>query len=447
MFPNIVADPERRGKVMLDRLFCIVCVLVCTTGPALMVVGTILMSVTDNRASNIELYNAAVGLWEADGGGLQRFAAAAFAVSAAPSGLSYNVSLVGPSSMEPFSETIEGDSSSLEFEGTSAGRLRTVDEGIVPHFPYYFRSTGPLLGAATWAAVATAVPEYTFTVAAEYRTPQARRSTLSVRAPVFQNERRSLTQEACAFRRGQWLGGTSYEGDCLLVNRLVAVCIRAKLNVDFTWMLDTVGPSGAADSGCWWRSGAMQTALYSPLVKSDASISLAGVSFMVRSTDDPSIAAERMTEGTRYFGRNYADQKVIGVMFWILGVVACLPCCIVVCLLQRTLSTKRQQRVLGGKLEEVDEPEGAGSAGGSGRGGGGGGRLGEMKVGGGAVKRGSDSGYEMPSVRRSSSEDAPSPSPSRGSQSGSDTASATKSLPAKVKPALCICDSPGVSRN
>ena len=432
MFPNIVVDPERRGKVMLDRLFCIGCVLVCTTGPALMAFGTTLLSVTDNRAANIELYNSAVGLWAADGGGLQRFGLAAFTVSAAPSSATYNASFAGVNTLEPFSEAIE---SGLDFEGASTGRLRTVDEGITAHFPYHFRSTGQLLGMAAWHADDSAVPEYTFTVAAEYRTPQARRSTLSIRAPIFQNEQRTMTKEACLFRRGRWLGGSSYEGGCLLVNRLQAVCIRTKLNVDFTWMLDTVGPDGGVDSGCWWRDGAMQTALYTPLVKADTPISLGGVVFMVRSTDDPNVAAERMTDGTMYFGKNYADQRVIGVMFWILGVVACLPCCIVVCLLQRTLSTKRRQRVLGGQLEEVDgDSRSAQIGGGSSSGGKGGGtsRLGEMKVGGGSVvKRGSDSGYEMPIARGGAGEDAPSPSPSRGSQSGSD-AGCAKPLPAKV---------------
>lgn len=30
--------------------------------------------------------------------------------------------------------------------GASAGLLRSVDEDIVTHFPYHFRSTGSLLG-------------------------------------------------------------------------------------------------------------------------------------------------------------------------------------------------------------------------------------------------------------------------------------------------------------
>jgi hypothetical protein len=60
LFPNLVSDPKRRSKVMLDRLFCCGCVLLCTTGPTLMGLGTALLFVTDDLSSNIETYNAAV---------------------------------------------------------------------------------------------------------------------------------------------------------------------------------------------------------------------------------------------------------------------------------------------------------------------------------------------------------------------------------------------------
>ena len=67
---------------------------------------------------------------------------------------------------------------SEDCEGAAAGLLRSVDADIEPHFPYSFRSTGALLGLARWSA-STAIPEYTFSVDAEYRTPLPRRSALS----------------------------------------------------------------------------------------------------------------------------------------------------------------------------------------------------------------------------------------------------------------------------
>ena len=42
----------------------------------------------------------------------------------------------------------------------------------------------------------------------------------------------------------------------------------------------------------------MTSSIYTPLVKADAPVSLGGVSFLVRSTDDPYIKAQRLTEGS-----------------------------------------------------------------------------------------------------------------------------------------------------
>jgi hypothetical protein len=39
-------------------------------------------------------------------------------------------------------QTIDVDT---DLSGASAGLLRTVDEDVVPHFPYHFRSTAALL--------------------------------------------------------------------------------------------------------------------------------------------------------------------------------------------------------------------------------------------------------------------------------------------------------------
>ena len=82
---------------------------------------------------------------------------------------------------------------SEDFEGASAGLLRSVDADIEPHFPYSFRSTGSLLGLARWSA-STAIPEYTFSVDAEYRTPLPRRSALSVNVPIFEKVDETMTE-------------------------------------------------------------------------------------------------------------------------------------------------------------------------------------------------------------------------------------------------------------
>ena len=71
--------------------------------------------------------------------------------------------------------------------------------------------------------------------------------------------------------------------------------------VDFKWSLDTVDEDGAPEqAGCWWRNGQMTSAIYTPLVKADAAVSLGAVSFLVRSTDDPYIKAQRLTDGSMY---------------------------------------------------------------------------------------------------------------------------------------------------
>lgn len=84
------------------------------------------------------------------------------------------------------------------------------------------------------------------------------------------------------------------------MGRLESVCIRVRLAQDFKWALDSVDEDGAPDQGCWWRHGQMTSTVYTPLVKADASISLGGVSFLVRSTDDPYIKAQRLTDGSMY---------------------------------------------------------------------------------------------------------------------------------------------------
>lgn len=152
-----------------------------------------------------------------------------------------------------------------------------------------------------------------------------------------------MTEDACKLRHGIWLGGSKYEGPCSLVGRLESVCVRVRLAVDFTWALDDVDEDGEPDQGCWWRYGQMTSVLYTPLVKADTSISLGGVTFQVRTTDDPYITAQRLTDGSMYFGKDYSDQHWLGVSFWILGVIALMPCCVFFCVLKRAAKQKRQQ--------------------------------------------------------------------------------------------------------
>lgn len=100
-FPAVASDPKRRSKVVADRVFCVVCLLVCTSGPALVVLGTLLFTAVDDRSANMDAYNAAVDTWNSDGGGLQRFSAASFVVTVRPRGSTLNMTT---NVMEPFSE-------------------------------------------------------------------------------------------------------------------------------------------------------------------------------------------------------------------------------------------------------------------------------------------------------------------------------------------------------
>jgi len=100
-FPPIAADPKRRSKLVADRLFCLLCLLLCFTGPALLALGTLLFSTFDARSGNVAAYNDAVRDWNGDGGGLARFEATSFTVTARPRGFSQNLTR---NVMEPFSE-------------------------------------------------------------------------------------------------------------------------------------------------------------------------------------------------------------------------------------------------------------------------------------------------------------------------------------------------------
>ena len=178
-FPAVASDPKRRSKVVADRVFCVVCLLVCTSGPALMTLGTLLFTAVDDRSANMDAYNAAVGTWNSEGGGLQRFSAASFVVTVRPRGSTRNMT---SNVLEPFSEVrsalyqrcasstaaipspplhvvhkpltelgcdrcgIQNIDLNVDLSGASAGLLRTVDEDILAHFPYHFRSTTALLG-------------------------------------------------------------------------------------------------------------------------------------------------------------------------------------------------------------------------------------------------------------------------------------------------------------
>ena len=63
--------------------------------------GTLLFTAVDERSDNMEAYNAAVEEWNGDGGGLQRFSAASFTVTARPRGATNNLTA---NALEPFSE-------------------------------------------------------------------------------------------------------------------------------------------------------------------------------------------------------------------------------------------------------------------------------------------------------------------------------------------------------
>ena len=45
----------------------------------------------------------------------------------------------------------------------------------------------------------------------------------------------------------------------------------------------------------------------------------------------------------RYFGKNYSDQKALGVSFWVYGIVALLPCCVFFAVMKRSSEQKREQ--------------------------------------------------------------------------------------------------------
>ena len=100
-FPAVASDPKRRSKVVADRLFCVGCLVLCTSGPALLVLGTLLFTAVDNRSTNMEAYNTAVDAWNANGGGLQQFDASSFSVTVRPRGSLRNMT---SNVLEPFSE-------------------------------------------------------------------------------------------------------------------------------------------------------------------------------------------------------------------------------------------------------------------------------------------------------------------------------------------------------
>lgn len=56
------AEPKRRSKVLLDRAFCFGCLLICASGPVLIGVGIVTLSVEDKLADNVEAFNLAVNV-------------------------------------------------------------------------------------------------------------------------------------------------------------------------------------------------------------------------------------------------------------------------------------------------------------------------------------------------------------------------------------------------
>ena len=72
------AEPAKRSKILLDRAFCFFFLLVCLSGPVLISVGIITVSVGDNLTANIEEYNDAVAKWVGDAGGMKRLDSASF---------------------------------------------------------------------------------------------------------------------------------------------------------------------------------------------------------------------------------------------------------------------------------------------------------------------------------------------------------------------------------
>ena len=408
---TFAGNQKNKGKVALDRAFCVTCFCVALAGPGLIVFGFMLLGVTNELDSNVELYNTAVDRWNT--AGLATFTSARFLVNATC------VSGRDASGSSRWA-VLEQMTDPL----TTRFNVRTTQRDMKSHRHFYYRSTSSLFRSHLYSNAEALNPTYRLDVAAQYLTPAARDSGFSLSVPMFRTNTTRTTSAQCATAMGRWKGTPkTWRAECVVVERVVALCLRVMLDYEYKWRLRTSASDGNG-VGCYWgtRPGstvrALQPALYAPLIEPSKSSSFDDVVLTLRSLDDPLLTAEVLSEGTLYFGRDVADQRVLGVLVVIIGVAFLAPCCVVVYVTTQGKKHKEHTKVLsaveereqgaarrgnrgGGRPPDDDDPEGSengrgGSDGPSwssrnvaelkagGGGGGGGGRLGELRKGAGS---------------------------------------------------------------
>lgn len=126
------------------------------------------------------------------------------------------------------------------------------------------------------------------------------------------------------------LQGRFLHGLCWVYSRLVGICVQVRKDpISNKWHLSRAVPALNESYGCDYSLGGWTAFHYERVPASQAAgfVSFENLSIQVRSAEDPFLQAMNLTSGVLDFGMTAQDDRAVGFVVLILGLlVACPPC-------------------------------------------------------------------------------------------------------------------------
>jgi len=138
-----------------------------------------------------------------------------------------------------------------------------------------------------------------------------------------------LNQKMCHNHRG-----FMFKGVCVVLQVLLSACIQVELQ-NTAWIMPPEHNGGCTPSSNW------SVPNYG-LASSNVQFNMDTFSLTVRSSHDPSVVAQDLTNGQMFFGNSSHDNLVTGVICLVLGTLMCIPCSVHTC--QRVVEIRRLKK-------------------------------------------------------------------------------------------------------
>jgi len=209
---------------------------------------------------------------------------------------------------------------------------RSIDESLrdssssdLPKYtPLFYGYTGNIAPGREWNAAGKIEKDVTITCSGG-AAPQVS-SLLVPKVLMYYTEIDALSnQKQCMYKRK----GSFVHGRCEVYHKVKQICIKVS-PVQGKWVLNTTwGGFGCHRSNKWnpvthqWTSGAIRSFGHGTPPKGP--VALDDMQVLVRSSLDPILEAEELTNDSLDFGASKKDQVIIGTILLILSVTLCFP--------------------------------------------------------------------------------------------------------------------------